>query len=140
MRQPITPHDALIYTMVLASAADRNMSDAKLRAIGEMVNHLPVFRGFDAERLPGISRSCAEHLSDRDGLERVLAEIERGLPKTLGETAYALACDVIATDGKANQEALRLLELLRDRLGIDGLAAAGIERGARVRHATLGRS
>ena len=34
---------ALIYTMVLVSAADRNMSDAEMRIIGDNVRDLPVF-------------------------------------------------------------------------------------------------
>ena len=53
------------------------------------------------------------------------------------ETAYALACDVAAVDGEATQEELRVLELMRHRLNIDRLIAAGIERGARARFQTL---
>jgi hypothetical protein len=52
----------------------------------------------------------------------------------LRETAYALACDVVAADGRATQEELRLLELLRHRLEVGRLPAAAIERGARARH------
>lgn len=130
-------HDALIYTMVLASAADQNMTDAELRTIGEMVNYLPIFRDFDRDRLPDVARTCAELLADENGLDRVLADVKHRLPLQLRETAYALACDVIAADGKASQEELRLLELVRDRLEIDGLVAAAIERAARVRHLRL---
>jgi hypothetical protein len=59
------------------------------------------------------------------------------LPEKLRETAYAIACDVVAVDLTASQEELRLLEMLRHRIGVDRLAAAGIERGARARHMTL---
>ena len=135
----INHHDALICTMVLASAADQDMTDAELRTIGEIVNYLPVFKDFPRDRLPAASRACAELLADAKGLDRVLGEIKRALPPKLRETAYALACDVVAADGAATQEELRLLQLLRDRLGIDLLVAAAIERGARARHATLSR-
>ena len=47
----ISHEEALIYTMVLVSAADSEMSDAELRTIGELVNSMPVFKGFDAERV-----------------------------------------------------------------------------------------
>jgi len=134
----VNHHDALIYAMVLASAADQDMTDAELRTIGEIVNYLPIFRDFERARLPAVARACAELLADAKGLERALGEIKRALPKELRETAYALACDVVAADGKASQEALRLLELLNERLEIDPLAAAAIERAARVRHAILG--
>lgn len=133
----INHHDALIYTMVLASAADQDMTDAELRTIGEMVSYLPVFKDFDRDRLPEVARACAELLADAKGLDRALGEIKRALPPKLRETAYALACDVVAADGAASQEELRLLQLMQDRLGIDRLIAAAIERGARARHATL---
>ena len=129
--------DALVYTMVLTSAADADMTDNELREIGETVRHLPVFHGFDDQRLPELARRCTERLQDADGLDRMLDDIARVLPARLRETAYALACDVVAADLTANQEELRLLELLRDRLEIDRLHAAAIERGARARHMKL---
>jgi tellurite resistance protein len=133
----INHHDALIYIMVLASAADQNMSDAELRTIGEMVNFLPIFRDFDNGRLPDVARACAQLLLDEHGLDKALNIIKDELPPQLRETAYALACDVMAADGGVSQEELRLLELVRDRLQIDNLVAAAIERAARARHLAL---
>jgi tellurite resistance protein len=75
-------------------------------------------------------------LSDEDGLEQAFAFIRDNLPERLRETAYAIACDIAAADGRAVQEELRLLELLRHALNLDRLIAAGIERGARARHMT----
>jgi tellurite resistance protein len=130
-------HAALIYTMVLVSAADRNMSDAELASIGDIIGHLPVFRDFDRAKLTQVASDCAELLSDENGLETAFALIREALPEKLRETAYALACDVAAADGKASQEELRLLEMIRDRLDIGRLPAAAIERAARARHATV---
>ncbi|HYB10391.1 MAG TPA: tellurite resistance TerB family protein [Alphaproteobacteria bacterium] len=130
-------HDALIYAMVLTAAADQDMTDAEMRTIGEIINFLPVFKDFDSNRLPTVARACAELLTRDDGLDKALGEIKRTLPSPLRETAYALACDVAASNGIASQETLRLLELLRDGLNIDQLAAAAIERGSRVRYAVL---
>ena len=42
--------------------------------------------------------------------------------------------DVVAADGDASQEELRMLEMIRHRLDVDRLSAAAIERGARARH------
>ena len=69
--------------------------------------------------------------------ELALKEIKGVLPPRLRETAYALACDVVASDGEASQDELRFLELLRDGLVIDRLVAVAIERGARARFMTL---
>ena len=76
-------------------------------------------------------------MGEDDGLETVLGLIAEWLPGKLCETAYDLACEIAAADRSADQEELRLLELLRDQLDIDRLAAAAIERGVRARHTTL---
>ncbi len=126
-------HDALIYTMVLVSASDREMTDAEMHAMGDIVKHLPVFGDYDRERLIRAAVDCAELLADPEGFEKVADFIASALPNKLRETAYALACDVAAADGRASQEELRLLQWLRERLNVGRLEAAAIERGTRAR-------
>jgi tellurite resistance protein len=133
----INHHTALIYVMVLVSAADAQMTDEELSAIGENVRYLPVFHDFDIDKLDEVATSCTELLGDADGLDRALDIIKSALPAKLYETAYAVACDIAAADISASQEELRLLEMLRHRLGVDRLCAAAIERGARARHMRL---
>ncbi|MHA1536849.1 MAG: tellurite resistance TerB family protein, partial [Alphaproteobacteria bacterium] len=112
-------HTALIYTMVLVSAADGQMSDAELRTIGEVVSYLPIFDDYETRNLPVVAGDCAEILDDNDGLARVLEVIVGLLPEYLRETAYAIACDVAAADGSVKPEEMRLLEMLRDTLKIE---------------------
>ncbi len=133
----INHHTALIYTMVLLSAADGDMTDYELETIGEIVRYMPIFRDYDRNELTSAAEECARRLNEEEGFDHVLDLIASGLPGSLAETAYAIACDVAAADGKVRQEEIRLLELLRYRLDIDRLAAAAIERGARARHVTL---
>jgi len=133
----LSAQEALIHIMVLMSAADREMTDAEMKRIGDQVRNLPVFRGFDENLLVVAAERCAETLNSDDGLEQVLAAIGAALPRRLGETGYALACEIAAADLSLQQEELRLLELLRDRLAVDRLTAAAIERGVRARHMTL---
>lgn len=131
----ISHHAALIHVMVLVSAADSDMTDSELRTMGDIVRHLPVFSDFDESSVAEVARDCAALLAQSDGLEEAMAQIEQALPENLRETAYAIACDIAAADGKASQEELRLLQMLRHRLKIERLAAAAIERGARARYA-----
>jgi tellurite resistance protein len=132
---------ALIYTMVMVSAADRDMTDAELQTIGDIVNgdivkHLPIFADYESARITKTAQDCAQLLADPDGLDKALALIGEALPEKLRETAYALACDVAAADGRVSQEELQLLEWLRHGLDIRRLDAAAIEHGAKVRYAT----
>ena len=137
----IDPQAALIYIMVMVSAADNDMADSELRIIGDIVNHLPIFAGYDNKRLTQDLRACATMLGRDAGLEEALKTVKGALPAKLRETAYALACDVAAAGAGAGrelgQETLRLLEMLRHRLAIERLTAAAIERGARARFARV---
>ena len=137
MQRPIDPHTALIFTMVLISAAEGEMTDAELDMIGRQVRYLPVFREFDHQRLTEVGRDCAELLRREDGLDVASEMIAEALPQPLRETAYALACDVAAADGALASAELEILGLLRRRLNVDRLVAAAIERAAYARHAIL---
>ena len=133
----LNPHSALIYIMVLVSAADNKMTDRELMQIGEQVRNLPIFEGFDEEELVPLSEDCAKKLSAPGGLDQVLDLIVASLPAKLSETAYAIACEIAAADLHVEQEELQLLQQLRYSLDLDRLTAAAIERGVRARHTTL---
>ena len=136
MAKPVSHHEALIYAMVTLSAADRSMTDHELMKIGDIVKTLPIFKDFNPERLVATAESCGALLQDDDGLDTVLSIIAASLPRRLHDTAYALAVEVAAADLHVEQEELRFLQILRDRLELDKLSVAAIERGAQARYRT----
>ena len=129
----ISHHAALIYVMVVVSASDGNMSEGELRTIGHIVRTLPVFRGFDENRLLAVSQECAAILEEQDGLDAVLGLIRDAVPEELRDTAYWLALEVALTDTQVMLEEIRIVELLRRSLGIDRLTAAALDRAAEAR-------
>jgi tellurite resistance protein len=131
---------ALIYTMVLLSAADGDMTDAELTKIGEIVRYLPVFQGLDARDLTKIADECSRMLGDEDGLDKLIDWVGGKLTPALRETAYALAVEVAAANGHVSLEVLRVLEMLRDRFELDRLMAGAIEFGARARHRVVSKT
>jgi tellurite resistance protein len=137
MAKSVSHHEALIYTMVTVSAADRTMTDRELMKIGDIVNTLPVFRDFDSEQLVHVAEACGTILQADDGLDAVLAVIAASVPHRLYDTAYALAVEVAAANLHVEQEVLRFLQLLRDALDLDKLTVAAIERSVQARYRTL---
>ncbi|WP_331373181.1 tellurite resistance TerB family protein [Sinorhizobium chiapasense] len=133
MPPSLSQHEAFVYVMVMMSAVDRNMTDDEFARIGELVRFLPGFDGFDENRLIDIGRECSAQLAAPEGLDVILEMIREALPQRLYDTAYALAVELAAADQRIRNEEIRLLQLLRDRLGLDKLTCAGIERGAIAR-------
>ena len=127
-------HDALIHLMLVAASSVSTMTERELLRIQGLIDRLPVFEGFDKTRLGDVANDCADMLNGPDGLDRVIDTALAALPKKLEETAYALAVEVTAVDLQLEQEELRFLEMLRDRLSIDRLTTAAIEVAARARH------
>ncbi len=137
MSAPFTAQDALVAAMVVTAAADTNMTNAERDTVAGIVALLPVFRGFPEGRFGEISDVVVGMLAEEDGIEQLMTLLDDVLPERLRATAYALACDVAAADGEAAIEELRLLEIMRHRLGVGRLTAAAIERGARARYTRL---
>ena len=133
---PFSPQDALVAVMIAVSASDENIRTAELITISEIVNHLPVFADYDDARIREVAATVFELFGEEDGLDALFGLVRDALPERLFETAYALACDVAAADGRLRESEMALLEMIRDELELDRLHAAAIERGARARHIT----
>ena len=129
--------DALVALMITVSASDATIRTSELLTIQSIVNHLPIFADFDEDRMEGIAQTVFDLLEEEDGLDAILGLIGDAVPESHYETAYALACDVAAADGKVFQTELELLREIRYELELDPLHAAAIERGARARHLKL---
>lgn len=130
-----SPQTAMVYVMVVAAVADGDLKEDEVKTIADTVDMLPIFRKMGGDSARAAISACTDLLEKEDGLDQVLRIIDAALPGHLTETAYALACDVVAADGVASQEELRWLEMLRDKMNVSRLHAAAIEWGTRVRFA-----
>ncbi|MFO7919668.1 2-dehydro-3-deoxyphosphooctonate aldolase [Rhodobacteraceae bacterium W635] len=133
----LSPQDALVALMIAVSVSDESIRTSELVTIERIVNHLPVFADYDADRLGVVARIVFDLFEEEDGLDALFGLVLDTLPERLYETAYALACDVAAADGLLRQTELQMLQEVRYQLDIDRLHGAAIERGARARHMVL---
>lgn len=130
----LSPQDALIAVMVAVSVSDETIRTSELVAIERMVNHMPIFASYDIDRIRIVAQTVYALFEEEEGIDALFGLVRDALPEKLHETAYALACDVAAADGKLREVELRMLEEVRHELNVDRLHAAAIEWGARVRH------
>ena len=103
----MTPPDCLVAVMIAVSASDETIRTTELVTIERIVNHLPVFKDYDNDRIRVVADMVFDLLTEEDGLDALFGMVREALPEKLNETAYALACDVAAADGR-----------LRDRAGV----------------------
>lgn len=134
---PFSICDALVAVMVAVSASDLEMRTAELVAIERMVNHTPVFADYDIDRMRAVSQTVISLFEVEDGLDALFGLVRAALPARLYETAYLLACDVAAADGRLGEMEAELLAELRHQLGLTRLNSAAIEHAARVRHMVI---
>jgi tellurite resistance protein len=132
-----SPHEALIYLMVVTSAADRDMTDVEMGRIGAVLKTWPIFQDFDDWKLIRVAQDCQQRLQAANGLDAMLADVSRVLPRRLHDTAYAAAFEVASVDLEMRMEELRVLELIRASLSVDAETIAAIERATKARHRTL---
>ena len=130
---PMTEQQVLIHLMLAMAAADEAISDAELSRIERLIDFLPVFENFPPEDLDIVTDSFVELMALEEGLDSLMTLLASTLPDELHETAYALAVEIAATDLTVTPEELHLLDMIRDFLKVNKLAAAAIERGARAR-------
>ena len=133
----MSPHEALIYLMVITSAADREMTDVELARIGNVLKTWPVFQDFDDWKLIRVAQDCQQRLQQEGGLEQILADACKTLPKKLHDTAYAAAFEVATVDLEMRMEELRVLEMIQRTLSVDEATIAAIERATKARSRTL---
>jgi tellurite resistance protein len=133
----LSPQDSLVAIMISISMSDENIRTSELITIQQVVNHLPIFSEYNSQRIRHVAEITFGLFEEEDGLDSLFKLVKLYLPYKLYETAYALACDVAAADGKLEQPELRLLEEIRYELNIDRLNAVAIEVGARARHTAL---
>ena len=60
----LTPQDALVALMIAVSASDEDIRTAELVKINSAVNNLPVFAGYDLDRLNVVAQTVHVHQTD----------------------------------------------------------------------------
>jgi uncharacterized membrane protein YebE (DUF533 family) len=129
----LSPQEALVYTMVVAAESDHEIAEAEINVIGDLGNHLPVFQAVGRAKMTAMAMACSELLTKAGGRAKVFAMIRKALSPQLRDTAYALACDVIAVESRLRRDELQALEEVRAELEVDPAMARAIEQVAKVR-------
>ena len=75
-----TAQDALVAAMVGVSASDENITTKELLSISRMVDTLPIFEGYDRDRLRTIGQTVFDLFTEEDGLDALFGLMRDALP------------------------------------------------------------
>jgi hypothetical protein len=134
-RETLDPQEALVCTMVLVAAAETGgISDREIGVMATLVQTLPAFHHFTNGRLRGAADAAVNLLREADGLAHAGRLMRESLSPRLRETAYTLACEVVAAEPAQGQAILHMLDYIGTELRLDKLTMAALERGTRARN------
>jgi hypothetical protein len=120
--------------VLLAAAETGGITDREIGVMATLVQTLPAFEGFSSAQLQHAADASVQLLREEDGLAHAGRLIREALEPRLRETAYTLACEVVAADRVHSQRILQMLEFIGSELRLDTLVISAIERGARARY------
>lgn len=121
------PAEAFAGIALLVIASDGYIADNEVDLLSTLLRRMHLFRSYPAEvmsrmfdKLGGILR--------RQGPEALMSAAIQALPHDLYETAFAVATDLILSDGEVTQEEENLLTSLCNALEISEQTAGEIIR------------
>ena len=87
----LSPQDALVAIMIAEGTSNRGVTKIEFASIIKIIEHLPIFKDYDASRVKTIAETVYDIFEEEDGLDALFGLIKVSLPQHLYETAYALA-------------------------------------------------
>ncbi|MEM9772516.1 MAG: tellurite resistance TerB family protein [Cyanobacteria bacterium P01_D01_bin.73] len=113
----LSPAEAFTAVLTTAMAADGYASDEELRMLRDNLFSMQLFKPLDDEaRLHMLERVLK--LLENPGPEALLVEARSVLKAELRETAFAMAADMVTSDGCLADEEQSYLDRLRETLDI----------------------
>jgi tellurite resistance protein len=119
------PQEAFVCLLIASARADGSISPHEANQIEHVVAAMKLFRGSSHETRHGIFTNAGERI-EQEGIEAVVRAAAAVIPKELGATAFAIAVDLMLSDGRLTANEQRFADQLRGLLNVDQGTAAKV--------------
>ena len=116
--QALSAREAFVVLLVASARSDGSVSPHEANQIEHVVSAMKLFRGSTLEARNSIFMAAADRIKQR-GTDHVLREAAATIPKELAVTTFALAVDLMLSDGRLTEHEQRFADELRTMLNID---------------------
>lgn len=117
--------EALVSLLIAGARSDGSVSPHEANQIEHVVSAMRLFRGSTLETRRTIFTAAAERINEH-GADRVIREAVETIPKELAATTFAVALDLMLSDGPLTTNEQRFADDLRAALDVDPDVAARI--------------
>jgi hypothetical protein len=116
--QDLSPQEAFVSLLIASARADGSVSAHEANSIEHIVGGMQLFRGHRGNGLQKVFATAAERIKDQ-GVPTVLQAAAAIVPKELRTTAFALAIDLMLSDGRLSPQEEGFAGELRTLLNVD---------------------
>ncbi len=121
----LSPLEAFVSLLLASARSDGSVSPHEANQIEHVVAAMKLFRRSSYEARHGIFTTVAERIKQQ-GIEGVVSAAATAVPTELRATAFAVAVDLMLSDGRLTTNEQRFAEELRVLLNVDQEMAAKV--------------
>lgn len=114
----LSPAEAFAAITVIAISSDGYLATEELDTLTMSLARMHLFRSMSAEEMRRLHNKLFDLMRSL-GADRLLEKAKIGLPVELRESAFAIATDLVLSDGLISQEETAFLNALHHALEID---------------------
>lgn len=132
--QDLSPQEAFVSLLIASARADGSVSAQEANSIEHVVTGMQLFSRHRGEQLQSVFATASERIKEHGvpGVVRAAAAI---VPKELRPTAFALAIDLMLSDGRLSPQEERFADDLCTLLSVERDTATRIMDVLRTKNA-----
>jgi tellurite resistance protein len=121
----VSPQEAFVSLLIASARSDGSLSPHEANQIEHVVAAMQLFRDDSHQMRQSIFKTAAERIREH-GVDRVIRAAAAAVPKTLAPTAFAVAVDLMLSDGRLSPGEQRFTDELRVLLNVERDTAANV--------------
>jgi tellurite resistance protein len=132
--QDLSPQEAFVSLLIASARADGSVSAHEANSIEHIVAGMQLFRGHSHEGLQKVFATASERIKEH-GVPSVVQTASAIVPAELRATAFAVAIDLMLSDGRLSPKEEGFADELRALLNVERNAATKIIDVLRTKNA-----
>lgn len=114
----LSAQEALVCLLIASARSDGSVSPHEANQIEHVAAGMKLFRGFNHETRHSVFTNAAERIKEQ-GVDNAVREAGAAIPRQLGATAFAVAVDLMLSDGRLTANEQKFADALGGLLNVE---------------------